>query len=96
MARKGEFRVDNVPRLSKEQRTLLGSIKTTVWIGKEGNLASVANEIRVQLNKREMVKVRSLLKHLEPQERKAMFEEIARLLSLKLISQQGHTAVYLL
>ena len=84
-----------MPRLSKEQRTLLGSIKTTVWIGKEGNLSSVANEIKAQLKKREMVKVRSLLKHLDSQERRAMFKEIEGLLSLKMISQQGHTAVYL-
>ncbi len=63
------------------------SLKPTIWIGKQGCTDTIISEIKLQLDKRKIVKVKWLQNaEVDPQ-------AIAALARARLVSVRGHTMV---
>lgn len=70
-------------RLSRE--------KPTVWIGKIGVSQELLKEIKKQLEKREMVKIKILKTALEKDEAKGIASNISEQIEASLVEVRGHT-----
>ena len=63
------------------------SLKPTIWIGKQGCTETIISEIKLQLDKRKVVKVKWLQSaEVDPQ-------AVATLARARLVSVRGHTMV---
>jgi RNA-binding protein len=71
----------------------IGAEKPTVWIGKEGSTAQIANEITRQLDQHEVVKARILQAALKDTEAKEMATTVAAQAGASLIEVRGHTFI---
>jgi len=72
------------------KRRLSGE-KPTVWIGKSGVSQELLKEIKKQLDKREMVKIKILKSALEGDEAKQIASRIAEQTEASLVEVRGHT-----
>jgi RNA-binding protein len=72
------------------KRRLSGE-KPTIWVGKSGVSKELLNEIKKQLDKNEMVKVKILKSALVNEKAKLMASKIAEQLEAALVEVRGHT-----
>ena len=68
--------------------------KATLQIGKAGLTESTVAELKAQLEKRELVKVRVLSTGAEPGERRALFERLASSTGSDLLEVRGGTGLF--
>lgn len=81
------------PKLKLRIKRDVNVEKPTVWIGKEGAVPRIVNEISRQLDKKEIVKVRVLKSALKGEEAKKTAAKIAQETASILIDVRGHTFV---
>lgn len=67
--------------------------KATVWVGKDGSTEQIINEIRRQLDQREIVKAKIQQTALKDAETKQLAAKIAEQTDSNLIDVRGHTFV---
>jgi RNA-binding protein len=72
------------------KRRLSGE-KPTIWVGKNGVTQEILKEIKKQLDKNEMVKVKILKSALEKEKAKLMASKIAEQAEASLVEVRGHT-----
>ena len=80
-------------RLKLRVKREMSAEKPTVWIGKDGIMPRITNEIANQLDKKETVKIKVLKSALENEEAKNIAINIAQETGAKLIDVLGHTFV---
>ncbi|MEM3730149.1 MAG: YhbY family RNA-binding protein [Candidatus Bathyarchaeia archaeon] len=78
-------------RLKRRVKQRLSGEKPTIWVGKAGVSEELIGEIRRQLEKREMVKVKILRSALEGNEAKKVALAVASQTEASLIEVRGHT-----
>ena len=71
------------------------SIKASIWIGKKGLEESVIDEIKKQLDKKGLVKVRFMKSFVDKNDRKKTADELSNRTNSKLIEIVGFNAVLL-
>ena len=79
--------------MKKEDRKAIVEIETTVQIGKAGLTASVVEEIKRQIEKRKVVKVRILKSALTSMDIEDMGSELAKRTNSKLVGTRGRCIV---
>jgi len=79
------------PKMKRRIKRELSAEKPTIWVGKEGAVSPIVNEISRQLEKREIVKVRILKSALKNEEAKSVASKIAQQTDSTLIEVRGHT-----
>ena len=79
------------PRLKRKIKNSLCHQPPTMWIGKEGSTIRVINEIKKQLDAREMIKIRILKTALEEEKAKDIGKKIAEKTDSELVEVRGHT-----
>lgn len=70
------------------------TIKATLQVGKAGITESTVAELKAQLEKKELIKVKVLSTGAEGGERKALFEQLAASAGSELIEVRGGTALF--
>ncbi len=70
------------------------TIKTTLQVGKAGLTENTSAELKAQLEKKELVKVKVLSTGAEGDERKKLFEQLAASTGSELIEVRGGTALF--
>jgi RNA-binding protein len=78
-------------KMKRRIKRRLSGEKPTIWIGKSGVSQEMAKEIKKQLEKREMVKIRILKSALEADETKEIASKIAEQTEASLVEIRGHT-----
>ncbi len=74
-------------RDERMEKDPMQTLKTTIWIGKQGCTDTIISEIKLQLEKRRIVKIKWL------QNAEVDPREIATLVKATLVSVRGHTMV---
>ena len=72
------------------KRELSGE-RPTVWVGKEGATPKNVKEVSMQLEKREMVKVKILKSALKKEETRGIASKVSQQTGSTLIDIRGHT-----
>jgi RNA-binding protein len=67
--------------------------KPTIWVGKEGSTEQIINEIKRQLDQREIVKAKVQQTALKDEETKQLAARIAEQTDSNLIDVRGHTFI---
>lgn len=67
--------------------------KPTLWIGKSGVTPEVVGEVKKQLRKNEVVKIKILKKALEQTTVKALAKDLVDKTGSELIEARGHTLI---
>ncbi len=80
-------------KMKRRIKRELSSEKPTIWIGKNGATEQVIDEIRRQLEKREMVKIKVLKSALRNKEVNAVASNITQKTQANLIDVRGHTII---
>lgn len=88
---KGEEKEMITPKMRRRIKRELSSEKPTIWVGKNGATEKVIEEISIQLEKREMVKIKILKSALRNEEAKIVASNIAQQTGANLIDVRGHT-----
>jgi RNA-binding protein len=82
------------PKMKRQIKRELSYEKPTIWIGKNGATEQVIHEIRRQLEKREMVKIKVLKSALRDKEVNAVVSNITQQTKASLIDVRGHTMIF--
>lgn len=77
----------------QERRAEATAIEPTIHVGKSG-IEAVAEELRTQLKKRTLVKVKILKSAFMEEEKRKIAEKLADLTNSDLIEVRGNTAVF--
>jgi len=83
----------NMKTNMKRPLSRMHALSPTAHVGKEGATEGVVNEIKNQLKKKEIVKVKLLRSALAGMEKKALAERLAERTGALLVGQTGLTAV---
>jgi RNA-binding protein len=84
------------PLTSKMKRHVIHELKEdgpTIWVGKEGLTAGVAEQVEAQLNRTKMVKIRILKSALADNTAKAIAERTAQQVNAHLVEVRGHVFI---
>ena len=79
------------PRMKRKIKNTLSHEPPTVRIGKEGITIQVINEVKKQLDAREMIKVKLLKTALQEENAKDIGPKIAEQTDSELVEVRGHT-----
>ena len=79
------------PKKKRRIKRKLNTEKPTVWVGKEGSTPQIQDEIRRQLEKKKMVKVKMLKTALKGDEAKNVASTMAQQTESTLVDVRGHT-----
>ena len=94
MRKNKEERFEEVKFVSKNLKREMQDLKITVRIGFNGVKESLIEEIKDQLNSRNMIKLKANKGVLEASSRKTFWEDLAKKTNSKLINQIGNVAVF--
>ena len=84
---------DTMDEAIKDLKTKAASVKPSVQIGKNGLSREMTEEIKKQLKKHGLIKVRILRSALAEKDRKTLAEEMASNTGARLVSLVGNIAV---
>ncbi|UCE29553.1 MAG: YhbY family RNA-binding protein [Candidatus Bathyarchaeota archaeon] len=78
-------------KMKRRIKRKLNTERPTVWVGKEGPTPQIQDEIRRQLEKKKMVKVKMLKTALKGEEAKNVASTMAQQTESTLVDVRGHT-----
>lgn len=78
-------------RMKRRVKRRLGGEKPTIWIGKNRFSHEILREIKKQLEKKEMVKIKILKSALQGDEAKGIASRIAEQTGASVVEVRGHT-----
>ncbi len=77
----------------KELKSKAVELKPIIWIGKSGLTDNAIKEIKIQLKKKKLIKVKFLKSIVKEKDKKELFNELASKTGSKVIHQVGFVVV---
>ncbi|MBW2982486.1 YhbY family RNA-binding protein [Candidatus Woesearchaeota archaeon] len=77
----------------KELKSKAMELEPVIWVGKSGLTDSLIKEVKIQLKKRKLIKVKFLKTIVKEKDKKELFKEIASKTDSRIITQVGFVVV---